>query len=233
MNLSRSISRFGDYYRRNGVRATVRRIGVAARRSLLSSRMVLFYCDLSTIDSQAPDLPVSMKVERKKSEAELSVQNLQEIASVWNPDLALRNMRERFHLGASLWLIKSEDNLAGYGWTLEGRTVEPHYFPLGERDVQFLDFHLFQRYRGRGMDWLLMNHIFFELRADGVQRVFGEAAEWNQASLSSFRMASFHRLGLARKFSILGQTIVCWADKRDARKDTKRHIATAGPGNRA
>jgi len=211
MSISSSISRFADYYRRNGVRATARRFGLAARRKLFSNRTVLFYCDLSTQSSPTADLPSFLKVERHRSQSDLSPRELEEITSFWNPKLACRNIKERFELGASLWLIKFEDKLAGYGWTLQGRTVEPHYFPLGQDDVQFLDFHVFPRYRGRGMDWFLMTHILHRLAAEGGARAFGEAAEWNQASLSSFAMTPFRRLGWGRKFTVLGHTIVWWA----------------------
>jgi hypothetical protein len=210
MGFSTSISRFVDYHRRNGFRATIRRIGLAVKRSLFSSRMILFYCDLSALTSTT-DLPSSLKVERKRNGAEIRLQDLQQITSLWNSKLAQRNMQERFGLGASLWLIRFEDQLAGYGWTLQGRTVEPHYFPLGERDVQFLDFHVFPKFRGRAMDWVLMTHILHELAAEGAARAFGEAAEWNQASVSSFAMNSFRSLGSARKFTICGRTIVYWS----------------------
>jgi hypothetical protein len=211
MGFSTSISRFADYQRRNGFLATIRRIGLAAKRSFFSNRMVLFYCDLSTLRSSTTDLPSSLKVERKRNEAEISPQDLQQITSFWNPKLAQRNIKERFGLRASLWLIKFEDQLAGYGWTLQGRTVESHYFPLGERDVQFLDFHVFPKFRGRAMDWVLMTHILHTLAAEGAARAYGEAAEWNRPSLSSFAMNSFRRLGSARKFTALGRTIILWA----------------------
>jgi len=211
-----SISRLADYYRRNGFRATIRRAGLAMRRALFSSRMVIFYRDIPAQSSPKPELLNSLRVERKRSEAEIGSQDLQEITSFWNPKLAQRNIKERFGLGASLWMIKVEDHLAGYGWTLQGRTVEPHYIPLGQGDVQFLDFHLFPKYRGRAMDWFLMDHILSQLAADGGTRAYGEAAEWNQASLSSFAMASFRRLGLARKVTILGRTIVWWTSDEPA-----------------
>src|SRR5271163_1652755 len=115
MSISGSISRLTDYFKRNGLPATVRRVGLAVRRALFSSRMVLFYCDLSTLSSPAPDLPSSLKVERHKNQTDLSPQELQEITSFWNPDQARRNLKERFELGASLWLIKFEDHLAGHG----------------------------------------------------------------------------------------------------------------------
>jgi hypothetical protein len=232
MGFSTSISRFADYHRRNGFRVTIHRIGLAAKRSLFSNRMVLFYCDLSALTSSTTDLPSSLKVERKRNEAEISPQDLQQITSLWNPKLAQQNMQERFGLGASLWLIKFEDQLAGYGWTLQGRTVEPHYFPLGERDVQFLDFHVFPKFRGRAMDWVLMTHILHRLAAEGAVRAFGEAAEWNQASLSSFAMNSFRRLGSARKFTIVGRTIVWWARDHAAEQERKSKEASGAVTDR-
>ena len=170
-------------------------------------------------------------MERHKNQTDLSPQDLQEITSFWNPELARRKIKERFELGASLWLIKFEDNLAGYGWTLQGRTVEPHYFPLGADDVQFLDFHVFPKYRGRALDWFLMTHILHRLAAEGRARAFGEAAEWNQASLASFAMTPFRRLGWARKYTVLRRTIVCWGQDQPVeykREFKKQSIAATG-----
>ncbi len=131
MEISSSISRLGDYYTRHGLVETIRRAGLAARRAFFSSRSVLFYCDLATQAAPPADLPGFLKVERKKSAAELSPEDLQGMISVWNPKLAQRNMKERFDLGASLWMIKSRDKLAGYGWTLRGAPSNPITFLSG------------------------------------------------------------------------------------------------------
>jgi ribosomal protein S18 acetylase RimI-like enzyme len=221
MAISTAISRFSNYSRRHGLWATVRRTGVAFKRALFSSRSVLFYCDLATQTSPPRELPTFLKVDRKKSFSELNPEELEAITSVWNPQLVQRNMKERFDLGASLWLIKSHDKLGGYGWTLQGRTVEPHYFPLGPNDVQFLDFHVFPKYRGRAIDWFLMTQILHRLAIEGLGRAFGEAGEWNQASISSFKMTPFHLLGVAKKWTIFGRTFVCWTgnDKGSVRPD--------------
>jgi len=218
MSISSSISRCTVYFKRNGLRATAGRLGLAAKRSLFSSRSVLFYCDLSTLKPASTDLPNSLKVERHTNQVDLSPQDLQEIINVWNPDQTRRNLQERFGLGASLWLIKVEDHLAGYGWTLQGRTIEPHYFLLAPDDVQFPDFHVFPKYRGRALDWFLMTHILHRLAVEGRARAFGEAAEWNKASLSSFAMTPFRRLGWARKFTILGHTLVYWGSHEPIRQ---------------
>ncbi|MGB7729604.1 MAG: GNAT family N-acetyltransferase [Candidatus Acidiferrum sp.] len=213
MSISNSISRFTAYYTRHGFRATIRRAGVALKRGLLASRMVLFYCDLGKQTTAPVNIPSSLKAERLRSHAELSPQDLQEMTSFWNPKQAHKNIRERFEQGASLWLIKSGDKLAGYGWTLQGRTIEPHYFPLAQDDVHLFDFYVFPEYRGRGINPFLVNHILRSLGSKCAGRAFIEAAEWNEAQLSSLRKTAFRPVGWARKSAIFHRTLVCWAQK--------------------
>ncbi|MDE3178549.1 MAG: hypothetical protein KGM47_02730, partial [Acidobacteriota bacterium] len=115
MPFSASLARFAEYYRRHGLLATLRRLGLAAKRAFFSSRSVLFYCDLSTLRAGPAKLPDFLKVERKRSEAEISPEDLTAITSFWNPKLARHNLKERFAKGASLWLIKFNGDLAGFG----------------------------------------------------------------------------------------------------------------------
>ena len=72
MSISSSISRLTDFLKRNGLWATVRRVGLAARRALFSNRMVLFYCDLSMLGSPTADMPSSLKVERHTNQTDLN-----------------------------------------------------------------------------------------------------------------------------------------------------------------
>ena len=184
----------------------------------LLSREVLFYCDLSTLMPPNADLSSSLKVERHKNRTDLSPRDLQEITCFWNPDLARRNVKERFGLGASLWLIKLEDNLAGYGWTLRGSTVQPHYFRLGPDDIHLFDFHVFSQYRGCGMNPSLVNYILGSLAVECHGRAFIEAAEWNLAQLASLRRTPFRRLGSARKLTLLRHTMVFWGKDETVRQ---------------
>src|SRR3954465_5231276 len=123
-----------SYYARHGLGGTVVRLGISAKRALFAGRMVLYYCDLSTLSSHAPELQGSLRVERYTCENDVNRQDLTQITSFWNPKLAEKNLKERFGVGASLWLLKSEGQLAGYGWSLQGRTVEPHFFRLASED---------------------------------------------------------------------------------------------------
>jgi Acetyltransferase (GNAT) family len=216
MAISNSISRLAAYYARHGFAATLRRGRLAVRRALFASRMVVFYCDLGNQTAAQINIPNSVKVERLRSYPELSPQDLQEMTSFWNPQQAYRNIRERFEQQASLWLIKSGDRLAGYGWTLQGRTIAPYYFLLGEEDVQLFDFYVFPKFRGRAMHWLLTTYVLQTLASEGGARAFADTGEWNQAQLASFKMTPFRRLGLVRSFTILGHTFVSWVENEPA-----------------
>jgi ribosomal protein S18 acetylase RimI-like enzyme len=217
MAIFTSIWRFTGYFRRHGFGPTLRRTALALKRALFSNHVVLFYCDLARQTAPPVDLPSPLRVERTRSFAELSPEDLEQVTSFWHPKLAHRNIKERFGKGAILWLIKSEDSLAGYGWTLQGNTIEPHYFPLGEGDLHLFDFHVFPQYRGKGINPILVAHILRNLAADGGCRAFIEAAEWNKPQLSSLNRTPFRRLGRARKLTIFHQTLVCWAEGDIAR----------------
>jgi len=212
MGIASSISRLTAYYARHGFRATIRRAGLAMSRAFFSSRMVVFYCELAKQTAAPANIPSVLRVERLRSYAELSPQDLQEMTSFWNTKHAHRNIRERFEKGASLWLIKSGDSLAGYSWTIRGRTIATYYFPMGQDDVQLFDFYMFPKFRGRAILWFLVADILHNLRAEGAARVFGDVAEWNQPSLSFYRMTPFRRLGLARSFTICGRSFTRWVE---------------------
>jgi len=212
MSIADSISRFADYYRRHGFVATIGRGGLAFKRILFSGRMVVFYCDLSVLVELPVNISNPRTVERITSYRELSEPDLRDMTSFWNPKLAHRNIRERFAKGASLWLIRSEGKLAGYGWTLQGETIEPYFFPLAPDDVHLFDFHVFPQYRGREMNPMLVTYILHDMALNRRGRAFIEAGEWNQAQLASLRKTPFRYLGPAWSFSLFGRTFVSWVE---------------------
>lgn len=232
MAISTSISRLAAYYKRHGLRETIRRATVATGRILFAGRMVVFYCDLGERVTAPAELPSSLKLERLKTRAELDPKDLEELTSFWNPQLAHRRIEERFEHEASLWLIRSGDSLAGYGWTLRGRTIAPYYFPMGQDDVQLFDFYVFPKFRGRAVLWFLVTHILRSMKDEGAARVYGDVAEWNQASLSFYRTTPFRRLGSARFFTIFSHSFVSWSGNEPVereRKIKKRSFTATGP----
>jgi GNAT superfamily N-acetyltransferase len=202
------MSRLTAYYRRNGLAATARRTALSARRSLFDGGSQLFYCDLSKLGQSPSPLPASSAIEPIFLESQLSDRDLQQMTSFWHPPLARRRIRQRFKLGAHLWLAKIDGNLAGFGWTLEDRTVEPHYFRLRPGDVHLFDFHVFPQHRGHGINPLLVTHILYRLPARARGRAFIECARWNRAQLASLSKTPFHPFGHARMVTFLGRSLV-------------------------
>jgi hypothetical protein len=229
MGIASSISRFTEYYKRHGLAATLGRARVALKRALFARRMAVFYCDLDAQKLPRVNVPKTMRVERITALAELGAERFQAITSHWNPTLAARNIRERFENGASLWLVESEGQLAGYGWTLQGKTIAEYYFPLGPDDVQLFDFYVFPRFRGRALHWLLTGYTLHALAADGGSRAYADTGEWNEAQLASFKMTPFRFLGMVRTYRILGRELSCWDGNEPAGWKQKGAVRRNGP----
>ena len=207
------IRRFFTYHDRHGFRETAKRAAIAFHRFLSANRTVLFYCDLrkEEFSSGIRNWPSHLSVEQKHGESEVEKDDILTIVNFVVPAISRRQLMERFRQGASLWLARSEGNLAGYGWTITGRTVKPHFYSLGENDVHLFDFLVFPEYRGRQINPLLVTYILQQLAADSRSRAYIEVAEWNHAQLSSLRKTGFLPMGLARKASLFGRTFVEWS----------------------
>jgi len=209
------ISRVAAYGKRHGIRATVERAGLFLRRLFASNRMVLFYLDFPSEEPSddttlSAELADNLSVEVMHSREEMASEDWERVLNFWNPDLCRRSYTERFRQGASLWLIRCDGNLAGYGWTITGCTVEPHYYPLGANDVHLFDFLVFPEYRGRNLNPNLLNFILSQLAAERLTRAYIEVREWNHPQLKSLAKTSFKLLGVARKATLFGLTFVQW-----------------------
>lgn len=224
MGISISINRVTEYFKRHGLAETVKRASQATRRALFANHMVVYCCDLATMPLKQVNIPESMSIERVRSEGELGAKNREAITGFWNPDLAQRNIQERFQKGAILWLIRSGEILAGYGWTIQGRPISPYYFPILPGDVQFFDFLVFPKFRGRAIQWLLTVHILRTLKDEGASRAFADTHEWNQAQLASFKMTPFRPIGIVRMLTLFGRSFTTWSEV-ETQKPTKMSTA--------
>lgn len=216
MSISSSITRFLDYYRRHGFRAALLRVRIAFNRGILVERMVVFYFDLAKHVSVESRIVNSLRTERVTLREDLSQQDFETMVRSGNSRLVRKRIEERFSKGASLWLVRSGSELAGYGWTLQGRTVERYYFPLAADDVHLFDFHVFPQYRGRNINPYLVTTILRGLATSCGGRAFIEAASWNEAQLSSLKKTPFRPLGVAKSVPVLGGSFVRWTDEQGA-----------------
>lgn len=229
MRTSNSIKRVTEYFKRYGLAETVKRAGQGARRALFANRMVVYCCDLTMTPLKPVNIPESMSIERVRSERELRSKDREVITSFWNPDLAQRNVQDRFQKGATLWLIRSGEAMAGYGWTIQGQPISPYYFPILPGDVQFFDFLVFPKFRGRAIQWLLTACIFQTLKGEGVSRAFADTHEWNKAQLASFKMTTFRPIGMVRTITLLGRSFMTWSEMETGKARTTNATHRAAP----
>jgi ribosomal protein S18 acetylase RimI-like enzyme len=212
MAVAESISRLINYYEKHGFGATLQRSRVFLRRCFLSRRFAVYYFDLSKNGAVSPvrNWPENLKVVRVTRHEDIEANDWQKIADFWNPELSRRNFSKRFKEGATAWLIWSEGNLAGYGWTLTGRSIQPHFLPFGPDDVHLFDFLIFPEYRGQRINPLLVSYILDGLIAENRTRAYIEAAEWNRPQLNSLSRTGFKLMGVAHKAFLRGRTVVVW-----------------------
>jgi ribosomal protein S18 acetylase RimI-like enzyme len=222
-----STSRLSTYFQRHGLRATIGRAQDEARRVLFAGRMAVFYCNLDAQKLRAVTPPAGFTIERAETMAELGTGRYQQVVNFWNPKLADRNIRERFSAGASLWLVMSGNEIAGFGWTICGRAIEPYYFPMGPEDVQLFDFYVVPRFRGRAIHWMLTAHILYALAAEGKSRAFADTGEWNQAQLASFKMTPLRFLGFVRTYKLFGRLFTRWVDGQPVYRQFRRSAPSA------
>jgi ribosomal protein S18 acetylase RimI-like enzyme len=227
MSISTSLLRLVEYQSRHGFRATLRRAGIAAKRAVFAGDMVVFYCDLDAIKFRPVKIPAGFSIQRLESLRDLSSTDFEQVTAFWNPKLASANIRERFKNGAVLWLVKSGESVAAYGWTLRGRSIEPYYFPLGTDDVQLFDFYVAPQFRGRALHWLLTSYLLHALAAEGSTRAFADTGEWNEAQLASFRMTNFRLLGRVRALRIFGRLLTHWKTNDPAEETASTVAQTA------
>jgi ribosomal protein S18 acetylase RimI-like enzyme len=208
------LARAATYYRRHGLRSTAERLALQVRRLARGNRQVLFHYDLRVPPPIGPVASPELRVERVDRESQLDSHDFDRIVGFWNPTIARRQIAERFAKGASLWLARAADQLAGYGWTLSGGTIEPYYFPLAAADVHLFDFLVFPEFRGTGVNPRLVLQILEALAHEGRQRALIEVAEWNAAQLRSLSKTPFRRFGSGRKYWLLGKTVLRWTPDR-------------------
>jgi hypothetical protein len=206
-----SIRRFVNYLSRHGVRSTAGRITLSWQRFRVGNRFAIYSCNLQEVQTVVDGSLKGGRVERRNAQVEIPRDDLSLWESNWVPAIARQRMAERFGRGASWWEFKFGEKLAGYGWTLAGGTMEPHFFPLEPGDVHLFDFFVFPEFRGRRINPMLVNYILSQLKLEKKNRAFIESAEWNVSQLSSLGRTAFRLVGKASIRRRPGKTLVIWS----------------------
>jgi len=188
------------YLQRHGLTSSVKRVWREARNRSLYDRNVFFCRDLLQGGGESPALPDGCHVDRYDKMSEIPERLFKRITEHYSEELIKGYFQKRFEKGGHLWCLRNDTEDIGYLWSIEGRSMKPHYyFPLTARDVHLDDGFIFPPHRGRGMFYVLNMHLFNYYRNEGFQRVYQEVKEWNAASIRSAAKNGFVRICLAKK----------------------------------
>lgn len=201
-----AVRRLWSFYRSHGLASTLARSVEAMRRLSHGGRMILFTCALPT--DHATRL-MGLSVERTSAPSLPRAEYLQTFGAQ-NRAAREQELTVRFAAGSELWLARWEGQLAGFGWTIRGSTIEPHFFPIQPDEVHFFDFFVAPGYRGRGINVALMMEVLARLSEQQIRRVHLECAAWNAAQIRSLKKTVFRRNGAASMVRLFGRSLVIW-----------------------
>jgi ribosomal protein S18 acetylase RimI-like enzyme len=177
---------------------------------------ILFFVDLPGFRNEKNIIPTNFGVECVRSEVEISMQDLKVLFEHIDEKIFRHQMEERFGKGSLLWLVKINGMLTGYIWSIQGRTIQPHYLPLTSKDVHLYDNFIFEEFRGRNINPALVNYVLAKLREKDMARAFIETNVANTAEIRSLAKTGFETYGLARKYHTWGHCFVIWSKLRES-----------------
>jgi len=217
MKFSWQLKRFFRFYQENGMMNMIQRIRVIFVRHFFQNKTILFYFDLVELKENDCPLPVNYEIERKKNKSDLSEEDLNTFMAQRGKYCGAEKVKSqievRFKKKAQFWLIRKNEQFAGFLWSIRNGYVAPFFIPLTLNDVVLFDIETFPEFRGAGINPLLMKYTFHELKKEGVARVYITVKVWNSSSIRAMEKTGFKRIGIAKKFKIFGHDITMWYKK--------------------
>lgn len=203
------VSKVAEHYRKEGLFGPLRRAGQRLNRRFIPRAFVLFCCDIKNLSAEPNEDNGLLAVARTKM-GEVSGEEFADLAKRRGEGVARAQLEERFAKGAILWLAKMDDRVVASRWTIWGKTVEPYFFPLRDKDVHFFDAEVDADARGLGINHRFIRAIFRDLKLQGCSCAFVETKVWNKPCLRSFARTEFREVAEVYQFKILGRNIVIW-----------------------
>jgi GNAT superfamily N-acetyltransferase len=203
------------YYKTNGFCNTAIHSLTMAKKVIFQNKFVLFYAELTLLKNEDFQLPEYITIECKKSEDEISENDINILTLDRGKDIIQHELKDRFLKEAFIWLIKVRGEFVGFIWSIKKTPVQPYFFPLTDYDVHLFDNEIFPKYRGQGINPVLINYLLYDLKRRGFVRAFMETLIWNSFEIRSLAKTHFRRLASARKFHLVGRDITVWSYEGD------------------
>ena len=198
-----------------GIMRAIVWIIITGYHRIIPQRQVIWCTDLTKIDSEEFSLPDNVVIQGFYSIDEVDKEDLKTLI---NCGTALMGsaanilIRKRFNKGAVLWLLKTNQQLAGYRWTISNNHVTPTYIPHTETDVHSIGTEIFPAFRGLDLYILFDQGTKIIFKNEGFKRFYYETYLWNKRAVKAILKTSSHKIGVATRFKIFGKNIIIWHD---------------------
>lgn len=190
--------------------ALCNRLAVKCWQKIFIKPDVIYFCDLPSLARFTYELPESCRVLERSQMDSITDKEMTALCEYIDPKMLRYQLRERFLLGATVWLLKKEENCIGMVWTITGKTVEPFYYLIGKNDIHFFNNEIFQPYRGQGFNPGLIEHVLFEMKKRNGIRAYIETNQRNVPEQRSLSKTSFQVLGKAIKLNLGNKCFTLW-----------------------
>jgi len=204
------LTRFMNYYQNKGFWQTIRRLFEEPYMIIFKSNMILIYAELNEVNDSVLTLPPGIRIECKKTYNDAVQSDMQTMIDYWNKGNAMNNVREKFKKGATLWILKINEDIGGCAWAIRSTMPSAYPLPLTPNDAIIFTAETFEKYRGRGFYALLMNYILRQLKLEGLSRVYGYLWSENKPVISAVRRTYFHKFCEVRMFHLFGKNITIY-----------------------
>jgi len=205
------------HVREKGFFSAIGRIFEVAWQRVFQGESVISCFELNHIDFEAVPLPPHITVERIRSMADISPDDMARLASVTSEEVLRREMEDRFERGSDLWFAKIDGTIVTYRWSLRKTPPEHFFFPFSDNDVYMWELWTYKEYRGRNIPYYMDHYILNELKKEGVERAFWTIYRWNKPSLRYCAKMPAYEFGRAIKLHIFGRDLVLWSRMHNQR----------------
>jgi hypothetical protein len=211
----RRLRRMAKIFRSVGILACIAWLIAAVYHRVIPQKQVIWLADLTEVDSEKFLLPNNVEIRRYRSIDEIDKKDYDDLVELGTSLMGSAGnilIRKRFGLGAVLWLLKVNGQLAGYRWTIANNHVTPTHLPHTESDAHSIGIEIFPIFRGSHLFRQFDEGLKILLKKEGYKRFYSETFLWNKHAIKAISKTSSCKIGISTMFCIFGKTIVIWHD---------------------
>ena len=203
-----------SFYKQHGLRATVGRACEWIWDRIAHAAFLVYVMECAKLDEADCTLPPGMTVVRRRSEAEMAVEEVEWLSDYYSPEIVKAQLETRFERNASLWLARRDRKLVAFNWTLNGGPIESFGMPFTAADAYIFDGGTAKDLRGQGIFAPFEKYIYYQVKEDGLARIYMSVREWNRPKLKQLNKLPVTYVGKARQFRLFGRDFVIWSQMR-------------------